>query len=103
MTAQIIFFVAALAIVLTWFGLSIREGPDFSKVPNLGDTLLYAPGTVMLNLAMASIIPSWVNLKKPSVDIKMSLVVSILVSVLLYTLGGYFRECRVIFLVFKIR
>lgn len=92
MTAQVAFFLGAIAIVAIWFYQSISSGLDFSKVPIFGSSYLYAPGTIMLNLAMATIIPSWVNLKRPSVDVKTSILASVGVSVALYFLGGYFRE-----------
>lgn len=67
-SAQIISFAVAMLIGLQWMIGSFVNGLDSSRVPTFGTGFSTVIGTIMLNLAFTTFVPSWVNLKKREVN-----------------------------------
>jgi len=82
-------FVAVLAIVGVWCGLSFTDGTNLSAPPAFGgnyDTLM---GSILFNFAINYTLPSWVNEKKDKVPVVRSLLISLLLSAAMFIMLGF--------------
>ncbi|TPX56107.1 hypothetical protein PhCBS80983_g04782 [Powellomyces hirtus] len=66
--AQVIAFWLSVAIGIQWIGASFFQGIKVSRVPTFGTEFSTVVGTIMLNLAFTTVVPSWVNIKKKDVN-----------------------------------
>ncbi|KAI8925618.1 hypothetical protein BC831DRAFT_263070 [Entophlyctis helioformis] len=70
---QIGAFVLSLLILTQWTSSGIINGLDVSRAPAtvpLGLSYAQVVGTIMLNLAVTTIVPSWINLKSKDVNVQ---------------------------------
>lgn len=89
---QIMSFFALLLISLEFlwcFHTQIRPEHSYDRVPAFGEDWSDCLGVVIFNFAFCVTIPSWVNEKKPSVDINRTIWASTISSTLLYTAVGW--------------
>ncbi|KAK5665698.1 hypothetical protein BDV3_006745 [Batrachochytrium dendrobatidis] len=73
MGIQVGAFIVSIAILIQWCSSSIAIGLDAQKMPILASpswSYGQVTGTVMLNLAITTIIPSWINLKRKDVNVQ---------------------------------
>lgn len=89
---QIGSFMITLTIILQWMVSSFATGLDSSRVPPVADNpdLSMLLGTVILNFAFSTIAPSWINLKKRTVNAQTTVWVSNGIATLLYIALGLF-------------
>ena len=90
---QRVSFMIALVIGCQWISSGILSGLNASRVP------VFAPfspgygatiGTVMLNLAFTTVVPSWINIKRKDVSAQTVVWSSILSGVVFYVFIGIF-------------
>ncbi|KAI9008005.1 hypothetical protein BC832DRAFT_530147, partial [Gaertneriomyces semiglobifer] len=86
--AQIVAFILAVTIGLEWIGASFKEGVVGSRVPVTGTGYATVVGTIMLNLAFTTVVPSWVNIKQRTVSAQKTVWTSMLAAVIFYMLVG---------------
>ena len=84
-------FVMALVILLQWCSsatsLNPQNTPAFSQTPmDYGKVV----GNVMLNLAVTTIIPSWINIKKREVSAQKTVWISLFFTTFVYIIIGMF-------------
>ncbi|KAI9355988.1 hypothetical protein DFJ73DRAFT_250757 [Zopfochytrium polystomum] len=89
-SVQIGAFFVTLGIFCVWVINAFQSGLHASYVPTLGSGSGYAGliGVVMLNYAYVQTIPSWVNVKKPEVNIQWSIWTSNLIGLTTYLAVG---------------
>ncbi|KAJ3039107.1 hypothetical protein HDV00_012597 [Rhizophlyctis rosea] len=89
---QIVAFCLAMIIGLEWIGASIVNGLVPSRVPAFGQPSGFAQaiGPVLLNLAFTTVVPSWINIKKKSVNAQGVVYTSTAVATAFYLLMGIF-------------
>ncbi|KNC96338.1 uncharacterized protein SPPG_08240 [Spizellomyces punctatus DAOM BR117] len=86
--AQIIAFWLSIAIGLEWIGASFHQGLEPSRVPAFGSDYATVVGTIMLNLACTTVVPSWVNIKKRTVSAQSVVWTAIAIATAFYMLVG---------------
>ncbi|KAJ3047444.1 hypothetical protein HK097_011525, partial [Rhizophlyctis rosea] len=89
---QIVAFCLAMCIGLEWIGASIVNGLDTSRVPTFGEPSGFAQaiGPVLLNLGFTTVVPSWVNIKKKTVNAQAVVYSSTGIATAFYILMGIF-------------
>ncbi|TPX49916.1 hypothetical protein SeMB42_g01485 [Synchytrium endobioticum] len=83
---QIISFLLTIIIYVIWIIASCVQGLDVTRVRNFkaSPSLGAVAGVVMLNYAVTSTIPSWVNVKKRQVNVATTVWSSVLISLFSY-------------------
>ncbi|ORY36698.1 hypothetical protein BCR33DRAFT_721915 [Rhizoclosmatium globosum] len=88
---QVICFGVTLCVFLEWIVASCVNGLHMEYVPVMhGQVSGYAGlvGTVMLNYAFVQTVPSWVNVRRPDVNIQQSIWISSFAGFVCYILTG---------------
>ncbi|KAJ3178664.1 hypothetical protein HDU87_003487 [Geranomyces variabilis] len=88
--AQVIAFWLSVAIGVQWIGASFYQGLKPAKVPAFGTSFTTVVGTIMLNLAFTTVVPSWVNIKKRDVNTQGVVWSAVGIAVAFYMLVGLF-------------
>ncbi|KAI8824078.1 uncharacterized protein EV422DRAFT_493051 [Fimicolochytrium jonesii] len=88
--AQIVAFCLSVAIGIEWIGAAFVRGLDTSRVPAFGSSFSTVVGTIMLNMAFTTIVPSWVNIKKREVNVQGVVWSAIAIACALYMGVGLF-------------
>ncbi|KAJ3152113.1 hypothetical protein HDU86_005958 [Geranomyces michiganensis] len=88
--AQVIAFWLSVAIGIQWIGASFYEGLKPARVPAFGTSFTTVVGTIMLNLAFTTVVPSWVNIKKRDVNTQGVVWSAVGIAVTFYMLVGLF-------------
>ncbi|KAI9101276.1 hypothetical protein DFS34DRAFT_642435 [Phlyctochytrium arcticum] len=86
--AQVIAFWLSVAIGLEWIGASFYNKVKIERVPVFGNKFGTVVGTIMLNLAFTTVVPSWVNIKKRTVNAQSVVWTAVLIAVLFYICVG---------------
>lgn len=90
---QLVSFVALVALTLEFLWTFCAQGRlverSRDRVPAWGDDWSDALGVIIFNFAFCVTIPSWVNEKRPSVDINQTVWASTVSSTLLYAAVGW--------------
>lgn len=88
-------FCFSIAMAFQWDSAAIVSGLDSSRTPaGVSDGSSYGPvlGTVMLNLAITTIIPSWINIKRKDVNVQKSVWLTITLITVFYVITGLIRK-----------
>ena len=91
MWVQYLSFVMSVILAVMWMSSSVVSGLDSSRIPvAVSDPVSYGStvGTIMLNFAIITIIPSWVNIKSKDVNIQGTVWSSIIFIAVFYILTG---------------
>lgn len=90
-SVQVISFIIAIGIGVQWVVSSILMGWNLDRISiinqdtgPLGTTI----GTIILNLGVTTVVPSWINIKKNEVSVQRVVWTAITVCVLFYTILG---------------
>lgn len=90
-SVQVISFIIAVSIGIQWVVSSILMGWDADRIsilPSSTGTLGTTIGTIILNLGLSTVVPSWINIKKNEVSVQRVVWTAISVCVLFYTTLG---------------
>ncbi|KAJ3023275.1 hypothetical protein HKX48_003726 [Thoreauomyces humboldtii] len=86
--AQVVAFWLSVAIGIEWIGASFYLGLEPARVPALGTKFSTVVGTIMLNLAFTTVVPSWINIKKRDVNTQGVVWSAVAIAVTFYMLVG---------------
>lgn len=96
MWVQYLAFVVSIIMTLQWLSTSFIVGFDTSRLVSavpFGVVYGQVVGTVLLNLAITTIIPSWINIKRKDVNVQHSVWASILAVTSFYIISGAICKC----------
>jgi amino acid permease len=85
---QFISLVATLIISLEWVDVFGKNGFNADLMPVIGHDLSQIVGSIMFNYAFITTVPSWLNSKHPSVPVKKTIWVSLIMATLIYVVIG---------------
>lgn len=91
MWVQYLAFCVSIIMIIQWMSTSFVVGFDSSRLvaaAPLGIIYGQVVGTVLLNLAITTIIPSWINIKRKDVNVQQSVWISISCITFFYILSG---------------
>ncbi|TPX60874.1 hypothetical protein SpCBS45565_g07390 [Spizellomyces sp. 'palustris'] len=88
MSLAIVAFWLSIAIGIEWIGASFHEGLQPARVPAFGRDYATVVGTIMLNMACTTVVPSWVNIKKRTVSAQSVVWTAITIATAFYMLVG---------------
>lgn len=81
-------FIATFVICFEWMAVFGKSGFHPGLMPPIGTNLSQVVGVVLFNYAFITTIPSWLNSKHDSVEIKKSVWTSLILATILYLLLG---------------
>jgi hypothetical protein len=87
-------FCFSVVMAFQWDSAAVVNGLDSSRIPvAVADGSSYGPvlGTVMLNLAITTIIPSWINIKQKDVNVQKSVWLAVAIITSFYIVTGLIR------------
>ena len=91
---QFISLVATVIISLEWVSTFAETGFDPDLLPTIGPDLTQIVGSIMFNYAFITTVPSWLISKHPSVPVKKTIWVSLIMATFIYILIGLTGKWR---------
>ncbi|KAG6380043.1 hypothetical protein JVT61DRAFT_8123 [Boletus reticuloceps] len=94
---QVVSFIVLLIITVVWIIVFIVGGLDTNHTPVVGHNQSTVVGFVLSNFSFVMTIPAWVNNTHPSVNIRLVVWMSVLISCLIYIPIGWLGSLAFVF------